>query len=413
MIHKLKTAWENFFHGLSRPPGERVKKSRVLWVHAGGHKTGSKTIQNYLHLGGLQITAPNIFYRKMNGVEDPKYMNCGNGRSFIPIPRDRELASRIESFVGSAKEAILSSEEFSRLSVEEWRRLDSAASQKGIEVRVVLFVRNVLPFLLSLYDQGIKGGWVATEFVDFAATADWLHATALRNLAKAFPADRLRVRHYDSERQNLLRSFFEAVGVLNPSLAPVAGEIGLLNRSLTREERELFLYVNRTQKHRLFSEALNRGLQEADPNAISEKPMISLDLQDKLQIRFASEVDWINKTFFDGRQTVGLGKAGNSVVGDELLQERLEQSLRVHRKALEIVMQKAVTAAEDYQNRLRHRLETLDRENLEEPALPQDFDPVAYLVLNQDLVWTNFPLVRHFLDHGRRENRSYRFRSED
>jgi hypothetical protein len=162
-----------------------------------------------------------------------------------------------------------------------------------------------------------------------------------------------------------------------------------------------------------FSEALNRGLQEADPNAISERPLIPADLQDKLQIRFASEVDWINKTFFDGCQTVGLGKAGNSVVGDELLQERLEQSLRVHRKALEIVMQKAVTATEDYQNRLRHRLETLDRENLAEPALPQDFDPVAYLILNQDLVWTNFPIVRHFLDHGRREGRAYRFSSED
>jgi hypothetical protein len=409
MIHKLKTAWENFFHGRSRPPEEMAKKSRVLWVHAGGHKTGSKTIQNYLYLGGLQTTAPNIYYPKMNGVENPKYMNCGNGYSLFPMPCGQDLASKIESFVGSAQEAILSHEELSRLSEEEWRRLDSVASEKGIEVRVVFFVRNVLPFLLSVYDQGIKGGWVATEFVDFAATADWLHATALRNLARVFPPDRLRVRHYDSERQNLLRSFFEAVGVLNPSLAPVAGQIGLLNRSLTREERELFLYVNRTQKHRLFSEALNRGLQEADPNAISEKPMISLDLQDKLQIRFASEVDWINKTFFDGRQIIGLGEEMNRVAGDKSPEEQLEKSLRVHRKALEIVMQKAVTAAEDYQNRLRHRLETLDRDNLADPDLPHDFDPVAYLVLNQDLVWTNFPLVRHFLDYGRREGRAYRF----
>lgn len=409
MIHKLKTAWENFFHGRSRLPEERAKKSRVLWVHAGGHKTGSKTIQNYLYLGGLSTTAPDIYYRKMNGVENPKYMNCGNGYSLFPMPRGQDLASKIESFIGSADEAILSHEELSRLSEEEWRRLDSVASKKGIEVRVVFFVRNVLPFLLSAYDQGIKGGWVASEFVDFTSSAGWLHATALRNLAGVFPPGRLRVRHYESERHSLLRSFFESVGVSNPRLALVAGEIGSLNRSLTREERDLFLYVNRTQKHRLFSEALNRGLQEADPNAISEKPMISLDLQDKLQIRFAGEVDWINKTFFEGRQTVGLGKEASSVVGDELLQERREHSLRVHRKALEIVMQKAVTAAEDYQNRLRHRLETLDRENLAEPALPQDFDPVAYLVLNQDLVWTNFPPVRHFLDHGRREGRAYRF----
>jgi hypothetical protein len=378
-------------------------------VHAGGHKTGSKTIQNYLYLGGLKTTAPNIYYRKMNGVENPKYMNCGNGYSLFPMPRGQDLASKIESFVGSADEAILSHEDLSRLSEEEWRRLDSVALEKGIEVRVVFFVRDVVPFFLSAYDQCIKGGYIATEFAGFTSVTDWLHATALRNLARVFPPDRLRVRHYDSERQNLLRSFFEAVGVLNPSLAPVAGQIGLLNRSLTREERELLLYVNRTQKHRLFSEALNRGLQEADPNAISENPPIPMDLQDKLQIRFASDVDWINKTFFDGRQTVGFGKETSSVVGDELLQERLEQSLRVHRKALEIVMQKAGTSVDNYQNRLRHRLETLDRENLEEPALPRDFDPVAYLVLNQDLVWTNLPLVRHFLDYGRREGRAYRF----
>jgi hypothetical protein len=206
-----------------------------------------------------------------------------------------------------------------------------------------------------------------------------------------------------------LRSFFEAVGVTSPKLAPLAGEIGRLNRSLTREERDLFLYFNRTQKHMLFSEALNRGLQEADPNAMSEQPLIPVDLQDKLQIRFTSEVDWINKTFFDGHQTTGLGEELNRVAGDKLPEEQREESLRVHRKALEIVMQKAVTSVEDYQNRLRHRLETIDRENLAEPALPQDFDPGAYLVLNQDLVWTNFPLVRHFLDHGRRESRSYRF----
>jgi len=409
MIHKIKTAWKSLLHGRSRPLGERAKKSRVLWVHAGGHKTGSKTIQNYLYLGGLSTTAPHIYYRKMNGVEDPKYMNCGNGCSLFPMARGTDLASKIESFVGSAKEAILSHEELSRLTEEEWRRLDSVALEKGVEVRVVFFVRNVLPFLFSVYDQGIKGGWVASEFVDFTATVDWLHATALRNLARVFPPDRLRVRHYDSERQNILRSFFEAVGVTSPQLAPLAGEIGRLNRSLTRVERDLFLYLNRTQKHMLFSEALNRGLQEADPNAMSEQPLIPVDLQDKLQIRFASEVDWINKTFFDGGRIVGFGEELNRVARDKLPEEQREESLRVHRKALEIVMKKAGTSVEDYQNRLRHRLETLDRENLADQNLPQDFDPVAYLVLHQDLVWTNFPLVRHFLDHGWREGRAYRF----
>ena len=405
MIQKLKVAWGNVLRRRSRLSAHSKKQAKILWVHAGGHKTGSKTIQNYLYLGGLQTTAPDLFYRKMSGVEDPKYMNCGNGLSFIPLPLESSLASKIESFVESAEEAILSSEEFSQLTVEEWRRLDSVASGKGIEVRVVFFVRDVLPFMLSAYDQGIKGGWIATEFADFAATADWMHATALRNLAKAFPADRLRVRHYDSERQNLLRSFFEAVGVSSPQLAPLAGKIGSLNRSLTREERDLLLHINRKQNYRQFSEALNRGLQESDPDAVSEKPPIPIDLQEKLRVRFAGELDWINRTFFGGGRIVEFGAETSSVAPQGLPEKQAERSLRLHRTALEIVMQKAVTAAQDHHNRLRWRMETLDRENLAAPDLPKDFDPAAYLLLNQDLVQTNIPLVRHFLDYGRREGR--------
>lgn len=407
MIHKLKALWGTAFHRRSGPLEHSKKKTRILWIHAGGHKTGSKTIQNYLYLGGLQTTAPNVFYRKMDGVENPKFMNCGNGRALFPLPTEPSLASKIESFVGSATEAILSSEDFSTLSEGEWLRLDSVASGKGIEVRVISFVRDVLPFMLSSYDQGIKAGTIATEFADFASTAGWAHATALRNLAKAFPADRLRVRHYDSEKKNLLRSFFEAVGVSSPQLAPLAEAIGSINRSLTREERDLLLYINRKQNYGLFSEDLNRGLQESDPDAISEKPPIPIDLEEKLGARFAGEVDWINKTFFDGGQIVGLGGETSSVTPQGLLENQMERSLRVHRTALEIVMKKAITAVQEDHDRLRWRLETLDRENLAAPDLPKDFDPAAYLLLNQDLLWKNFPLVRHFLDQGRREGRAH------
>ena len=386
---------------------EGKKKPRVLWVHAGGHKTGTKTIQNYLYLGGLQTTAPDLFYRKISGAEDPKHMNCGNGRSLLPPPSGPDLALRIESFVGPTQEAIMSSEEFATLSEAEWRRVDSAAAKRGIEVRVVFFVRDVLPFMLSAYDEGIKGGYVVTEFADFASTTGWMHATALRNLARAFPADRLRVRHYDSERQNLLCSFFEAVGVSRPQIAPLAGTIGSLNRSLTREERELLLHINRKQNYQLFSEALNRGLQKSDPDAISEKPPIPINLKENLQARFVGEVDWINKTFFDGGRIVGLGAETSSVERQALPDNHAERSMLLHRTALEIVMQKGITAVQDHHSRLCWRLETLDRENLAAPNLPKDFDPAAYLLLNKDLVQTNIPLVRHFLDYGRREGRAY------
>jgi hypothetical protein len=126
-----------------------------------------------------------------------------------------------------------------------------------------------------------------------------------------------------------------------------------------------------------------------------------------LWARFAGEVDWINKTFFDGHQIVGLGAETSNVERQVLSESQMERSMRVHRTAMEIVMQKAITAVQDHHNRLCWRLETLDRQNLADPDLAKNFDPAAYLLLNQDLVQNDIPLVRHFLDHGRREGRAY------
>jgi hypothetical protein len=387
--------------------GGRAKKSRVLWVHAGGHKTGSKAIQNYLYLGGLQTTAPDFFYRKPPGEEDPKYLNSGNGVTFFPLPTGRNLTAKLEDFVGTDAEAILSNENFALLTDEEWEKLDTAASDIGIEVRVIFFVRDALPYCLSAYDQGIKEGWITTQFADYGLTAEWLHPKALRNLVGVFPPSRLRVLHYESERQNLLRAFFRAVGVSSPLISPLGSEIGFLNRSLTRETRDLLLQINQDQNNRIFSEVLNHGLQAAYPDASAERLPIPTDLMEKLSDRFAGDVDWINKTFFQGARIVGLGAETSRVGQGKFSEKQLKRSLQVHKTGLEIILKKSTGMLEKFHNRIIYRVLTLDRENLVSPEIPNDFDPVAYLILNKDLIIVDIPVVRHFLDHGRREGRMY------
>ena len=116
---------------------EELSKARVLWVHAGGHKTGSTAIQNYLALGGLQKTAPHIFYRMIGELRGPRDMHIGNGQGLLSlIQRENEemLGPALEEFFGSAGEAIISSENLSFLSLEEWQKLDKVAAAKGIRL---------------------------------------------------------------------------------------------------------------------------------------------------------------------------------------------------------------------------------------------------------------------------------------
>ena len=245
--------------------------------------------------------------------------------------------------------------------------MDTAASDIGIEVRVIFFVRDALPYCLSAYDQGIKEGWITTQFADNGLTAEWLHPKALRNLVGVFPPSRLRVLHYESERQNLLRAFFRAVGVSSPLISPLGSEIGFLNRSLTRETRDLLLQINQDQNNRIFSEVLNHGLQAAYPDASAERLPIPTDLMEKLSDRFAGDVDWINKTFFQGARIVGLGAETSRVGQGKFSEKQLKRSLQVHKTGLEIILKKSTGMLEKFHDRIIYRVLTLDRENLVDP----------------------------------------------
>lgn len=52
---------------------------------------------------------------------------------------------------------------------------------------------------------------------------------------------------------------------------------------------------------------------------------------------------------------------------------------------------------------LAAQLRRIDWENSLNPAIPQGFDPVAYLLLNPDLIKGRAKPFQHFLEYGRHE----------
>lgn len=379
-------------------------RQRILWIHAGGHKTGSTAIQNYLAFGGLKTTAPHFFYRRVSAAKDPKHVGIGNGQLLFELLEAKEnLEKALKEYMSSAGEAIVSSENLSLISLEGWQNLNNAAASQGIRLEVVFFVRDPVQFLTAMYDQFLKEGKVAVGFKEWVVQAEWRHASALRRLAAAFPQERLRVRHYDSEKRQLLSVFFQALGISSPKLSPLVNQIGIVNRSLTPSERDLLLWINQTHPTPFFQACISNGLLNAEPDARTKKVEMSRELSEELQVKFARETDWINHTFFSGQPVVG-----NQPVVDQDCEvgspgDQAAQTIAAYRRALGLVLESANIHAQILED-----LKKLNWSLMNHQGIPRDFDLVGYLTCNSDLINYQGCILTHYLEHGKQEGRKWK-----
>jgi hypothetical protein len=57
------------------------------------------------------------------------------------------------------------------------------------------------------------------------------------------------------------------------------------------------------------------------------------------------------------------------------------------------------------------RLAAIDWRNIGNPAIPGDFDPIAYLLLNLDVLKAGAPPCEHYINSGQHEGRRWRWES--
>lgn len=223
---------------------------KVLYIHAGGVKTGSSALQSFLDLNAGPLGTAGIAYENRMGIVSPYEITSGNGGGLYEAlaggaTSDDVIDEIVMTFFGSHSTAICSSEHFTHLNEGAWRQFSRSAERLAIDFEVVFLVRNVFPFLMSSYDQMVKrhGEW--RDFAAWAVTATWQHTDALRALASVIPVSKIRVVSYDGARATLLKTCLTKLGVPPDFQVDTRDESRFVNRSLTDAERSVLLSVNR------------------------------------------------------------------------------------------------------------------------------------------------------------------------
>jgi hypothetical protein len=138
-----------------------------------------------------------------------------------------------------------------------------------------------------------------------------------------------------------------------------------------------------------------------------------------LQSRHQSDVSWVNDTFFGGRDVVkiydiesnsaaqGVAIRDDSGATEELDTEAWRALLEWARGRLESARAEATAELFAYFDKHvcgEYVLESDER-------IPEDFNPIEYLVVNRDVLDARANAYCHYLEYGIAEGRSYKIHS--
>ncbi len=390
-----------------------MNSGKRLIVHAGGSKTGSTAIQNYCELNIKTLIESGFSYQNAEGLTHTYQFTSGNGKPLFDALQagaltETDIDNVVCGYWGACDAAICSSEYFEVLGVEGWKKLWESTQRLNASLTVIYFVRSVVPFLLSAYDQAIKhhGEFKTLEEWSSDAGIRWNHVDALRRMESESEHLDLKVLYFDHCKQTLLDSFFAAIDC---PLTPTASNRQTVNRSLTAIERQALRDMNKSLGY-LYSAEITSFLIGSAPEVVSEPASYSQFWLEKIVEKYHNDVLWVNNRFFQCNQVVEILPASLSAakrVPDSIQQTKSEVSEKILQWAIEklkkVQQETRLHIVRRLHNALENSLQVLY------PGQPSDFDPLSYLVLNPDVLFEEIEPAFHYFCSGKDEGRKYKF----
>lgn len=394
---------------------------KTLFVHCGGSKAGSSAIQNFLELRRHVLSSLGFAYLNPVEIRSEHQIQSGNGADLAIMLMDSHAAAvdpgeLLQKLVGEEANAICSSEFFSDLDTAAWNRLHDSAKRVGIELRPIFFVRNVIPFLSSLYDQAIKrhGEW--RSFDVWCQEGVWQHPLALRAICGSSLAGSLTVLHYDRTADRIVERILHVIGVDQDLRLGDDDKLRRVNRSLRHDERAALREINETLGGE-YSAELSDMLLRAFPQRVGEPEAVSPSTAQMLHDRYQADVDWVNQTWFGGEPMVSVrplaSLEGSVPAESESALHLASISSSCHgpasplpefdRSLVQWCISKMQLSVDKGIERVMSQLRQIDWDQSMDPAIPRTFDPVAYLLLNPDVLKSRAKPFQHFLEYGQYE----------
>ena len=275
---------------------------REVVLHIGHGKTGTSAIQSYLALNMEELYKFDINYPAPLDSKRAKNLQVTSGNGTLIF----------DNYDGDhdTKATVFSSENLFFLLHGE-QKFTELILNKYTKVTVILYTRNVLDMLVSVWGQTVKRGGSTLSLNEYLTTqSDPHHETCLKwlNLSKQLNFD-INIRNYSNHRHAIVDDFTNVVAkILNLENGCLAHLIKPgktpINRSMTQAEYSVLQCLNACDPQ--FASKLSDAWVERLPDIKKEIPQFSKEAIMNLKARYTDVLAELNdyldeseKVFFE------------------------------------------------------------------------------------------------------------------
>ena len=277
-----------------------------LHLHVGHGKTGSSYLQSWLAINADALRERHgLVYplrSPVSGTADDRAQrsrfSMGNGfilEELLGLDDAQAACRALSELRGRAPSLLFSRERFMRDLPPQITRIETLALDSGFRgVRYLLFIRDPLEHVLSLYAEMVKAHGCC------ASPGDWLDGYEFLDYVEAFFAAarsrshaELSVVNYSKSRGRLLEHLRNWLSVDASGDLPRPAH-DRVNRSLTAPELRVQRVANRLLGHE--AAAIGKRLVDELPGITGPVPRASRDAQRRFVERLRPQVDRLNRS---------------------------------------------------------------------------------------------------------------------
>jgi hypothetical protein len=401
-----------------------VKK---IYVHIGWHKTGSSSIQEFLLTNKHDLIEREKIYYPSEGMlicahhpiawafQDKKSSPWG----IVDIPQEgpekfiQEIYDAAE--LAGCNSVVISSEEFCFLNASQIKQFKSALEKYHFDANIVAYIRRQDNLIESAYNMEVKwwGSRLRMSFQEYvnAHTPYISYTQVLKGWADVFGVESLIVRPFSQEKLVGGDARDDFCEILKINLSQLEKSTARINDSLASQSLEFMrlmnsLMMSREENERILSRLIAFEISEALPKCVLFSPeerlafMGRLDATNKEMHEYSDDVDFLflNNAVLPEKNHFPLTVAEFNKIYRFVMssdEENLEATTQVEE-------QKILSPSMDV---IFGSLQKVDWHNASSPEIPEDFDPIAYLLLNPDLISAGVRPYAHYLSAGKNESR--------
>ncbi len=273
-------------------------------LHMGLPKTGTSALQVCLIQNRKKLLKRHILYPAEKN--DPSLVNkisSGNGkmvnyffRKPLWKPKNILFRKKITSWLKSLPEdgsLLFSSEDLvQRCRFDKLKKLESLCNKHVAELECVFYVRSIVGYVYSSYNQAVKRSGYNKSFSDYIRDDLQLPYDTILFLKER--GVNVVVRNYNKIKDSIEQDFIcDYIGLQDEQ---ISFDKKMINRSLTEEEVEMMLVFNNNEKLKPYCGVISDTLIYNKPELeVSKK--IKKDDYDYLEEKYGHLVNELNQTF--------------------------------------------------------------------------------------------------------------------